>query len=304
VSHEPIDLLHLGQPRSVGCFVVETDDGLALFDCGPATCLPVLRAALQARGLRLEDLRHILLSHIHLDHAGAAGAIVAAHPEITVHVSEIGAPHLIDPSRLEASARRLYGDRFDSLWGEVTPVPERNLRVVGSRVLGLACFPTPGHARHHVSYVHEDGTLYAGDAAGVRVAPERHVVAPTPPPEIDLDAWEATIDTCLGCGARRLALIHFGVFDDVAQHLERLRLTLRLWGERVRQGMDASTFTRLVREDLGEVAPLYEVAMTIESCHAGLERYWRKAQPAGSRTPEEGPARPQEPLDESGGANR
>jgi glyoxylase-like metal-dependent hydrolase (beta-lactamase superfamily II) len=304
VTREPIDLLHLGHPRSVGCYLVETDDGLALFDCGPASCLPTLRAALEARGLGLESLRHILLSHIHLDHAGAAGAIVAAHPEITVHVSEIGAPHMIDPTRLEASARRLYGDRFDALWGEVAPVPERNLRVVSSRVLGLACFPTPGHARHHVSYLHEDGTLYAGDAAGVRVTPERHVVAPTPPPEIDLDAWEVTIDACLGCGSRRLALIHFGVFDDVVEHLERLRETLRLWGERVRQGMDAPTFTRLVREELGESAPLYEVAVTIESCHAGLERYWRKAQPAGAGTPEGGRPRPQEVLDQSGGANR
>ena len=142
----------------------------------------------------LGDLKHLLLSHIHLDHAGAAGALVREHPGLTVHVSEIGAPHLVDPSRLETSARRLYGDVFDELWGALEPVPEQNVRVVGDRVVGLACFAAPGHAWHQVSYQHEDGTLYNGDAAGFRFAPGRFVFAPTPPPEIDLDAWERTID--------------------------------------------------------------------------------------------------------------
>ena len=170
-DHVPIDLLHQGAPRNVGCYLVETDDGTALFDCGPTTCLPALKDGLAARGLELGDVRHLLLSHIHLDHAGAAGAIVREHPALQVHVSAVGAPHLSDPSRLEASARRLYGDTFDGLWGELVPVPAENIRVVGDDVLGLECFPSTGHASHHVSMLHEDGTLYAGDSVGVRIAP-------------------------------------------------------------------------------------------------------------------------------------
>ena len=148
---QPIDLLHGGAERVIASYLVETADGPALADCGPASCLPALEAGLAMRGLALTDVRHLLLSHIHLDHAGAAGAIVRRHPGLQIHVSDVGAPHLIDPSRLEASARRLYGDTFDDLWGELAPVPEANVNVVGDRVLGLECFPSPGHAWHHVS---------------------------------------------------------------------------------------------------------------------------------------------------------
>src|ERR1043166_1330162 len=168
-----MDLHHEDAERGIGVYLVETEDGLALQDCGPSTCITALKAALAERGLELADLRHLLLSHIHLDHAGAAGALVREHPGLQVHVSAIGAPHLVDPSRLEASARRLYGGAFDMLWGELAPVPEANVHVVGERVLGLACFPTPGHASQHVCYLAADGTLYAGDAAGGRIEPPR-----------------------------------------------------------------------------------------------------------------------------------
>ena len=120
---EPLDLRHLGHERVIGAYLLETEGGLALQDCGPATCVPDLKARLAERGLELRDVRHLLLSHIHLDHAGATGVLVREHPELQVHVSEIGAPHLVDPSRLERSARRLYGDDFDRLWGELAPVP-------------------------------------------------------------------------------------------------------------------------------------------------------------------------------------
>src|SRR5256714_15616596 len=160
-----IDLHHQTE-RVVGVYLVETDDGLALQDCGPSSCVPALKAGLAGLGLELTDLRHLLLSHVHLDHAGAAGTLVREHPALRVHVSEIGAPHLVDPSRLERSARRLYGEAFDPLWGELAPVPEENVHVTGERVLGLECFPSPGHAFHHVCYLQADGTLYAGDAAG------------------------------------------------------------------------------------------------------------------------------------------
>ena len=155
----------------MGCYLVETDDGIALFDCGPTPCIPALEAGLAGRGLELGDVSHLLLSHIHFDHAGATGALVRANPSLQVHVSAVGAPHLVEPSRLEASARRLYGDTFDALWGELVPVPAENIHVVGDVVLGLQCFPSTGHASHHVSMLHEDGTLYAGDSMGVRIAP-------------------------------------------------------------------------------------------------------------------------------------
>src|SRR5436190_5112943 len=167
-----MDLHHEGAERVIGVYLLETEDGLALQDCGPSTCIRMLKTQLAERGLVLADLRHLLLSHIHLDHAGAAGALVREHPGLHVHVSEIGAPHLIDPSRLESSARRLYGEAFDTLWGELAPVPDENVHVVGERVFGFDCFPSPGHASHHVCYLDPDeGTLLAGDAAGVRIQP-------------------------------------------------------------------------------------------------------------------------------------
>src|SRR5262249_57976021 len=210
----PIDLHHQAIARIVGAYLLETEDGPALFDCGPTTCIDALKAGLDERGLGLTDVRHLLLSHIHLDHAGATGTLVREHPDLQVHVSEIGAPHLVDPSRLEKSARRLYGDTFDELWGELAPVPEENVHVVGDRVLGLECFPSPGHAYHHVCYLDRDGTLYAGDAAGVRIQPGRYVMPPTPPPEVDVAAWEETIDEIERRAPERLALIHFGVAND------------------------------------------------------------------------------------------
>jgi glyoxylase-like metal-dependent hydrolase (beta-lactamase superfamily II) len=280
MTAEVLDLLHCGDTRRIASYLVQTEDGLALFDCGPASCLPALHAALQARGLELDDVKHLLLSHIHLDHAGAAGSLVRQHPELTVHVSEIGAPHLVDPSRLEASARRLYGDAFDELWGALEPVPERNVRVVGDNVVGLECFPATGHASHQVSYQHEDGTLYNGDAAGVRIAPGRFVFAPTPPPEIDLDAWERTIDEIERRSPRRLALVHFGVFDDVERHLGALRATLRSWADRVGHGMDEPTFVAAARADVAASDPddadAYDRAAPYWHCYLGLERYWRK----------------------------
>src|SRR3954470_23441967 len=159
---EPIDLHHQGHERTIASYVLDTDDGPAVFDCGPATTVASLRAGLERQGLALSDVRHLLLSHVHLDHAGAAGVLVREHPGLQVHVSPVGAPHLVDPSRLEQSARRLYGDEFDSLWGELAPVPEANVRETDGRVLGLDCFPSPGHASHHVSYLDGQGTLYAG----------------------------------------------------------------------------------------------------------------------------------------------
>jgi glyoxylase-like metal-dependent hydrolase (beta-lactamase superfamily II) len=277
---EPLDLLHLGRERVIGVYLLETDDGLALFDCGPSTCVPALKDRLREHGLELGDVRHLLLSHIHLDHAGAAGVLVREHPALQVHVSPIGAPHLVDPSRLERSARRLYGDEFDALWGELAPVPQENVHETADRVLGLECFPSPGHASHHVCYLDADRTLWAGDAAGVRVQPSRFVLPPTPPPEFELDTWERTLDEIEARRPERLALIHFGVADDPAEHLAELRRRLRSWTERVGEGASEEEFEAAALAELGADAPPYEQAMPFWQSYAGLRRYWDKRREA------------------------
>jgi len=273
---EPIDLHHLGRERVIASYLLDTEDGPALFDCGPATTVDALKAGLAERGLALTDIRHLLLSHIHLDHAGATGVLVREHPALQVHVSPVGAPHLVDPSRLERSARRLYGESFDTLWGELAPVPEANVHLVGDRVLGLECFPSTGHAGHHVCYFDADGTLYAGDAAGVRIQPNRTVLPPTPPPEIDVEAWERTIGEIERREPERLALIHFGVATDPVPHLAELRLTLLDWAEAVEGGAGEDEFVRFVFEELqdsGEDAAFYDGAMPLRQAYAGLKRW-------------------------------
>ncbi len=273
---EPIDLLHKGIARSVACYTLDTDDGPALFDCGPAVTIDTLKSVLASRGLQLTDIRHLLLSHIHLDHAGAAGVLVREHPSLQVHVSAIGAPHLVDPERLERSARRLYGDTFDDLWGELAPVPQENVHVVGDTVVGLQCFPTPGHASHHVSYLDRDGTLYAGDAAGVRIQPGRYVMPPTPPPDVDVAAWERTMDEIERRSPDRLALVHFGVADDVASHLAQLRLELLDWAEFVLGGATEEEFVEYCRTELtdsGEDLGAWSQAMPFWQSYQGLRRW-------------------------------
>jgi glyoxylase-like metal-dependent hydrolase (beta-lactamase superfamily II) len=204
---------------------------------------------------------------------------VREHPILQVHVSEIGAPHLVDPSRLEASARRLYGETFDALWGELAPVPEENIRIVGANALGLECFPSPGHASHHVCYLGDDGTLYAGDAAGVRLQPDRTVLPPTPPPEFDLEAWNRTIDEIERRKPSRLALVHFGIAEDPGPHLAELRQRLAEWSHRVAEGVTEEEFRESVRSDVIEAGgdvETYERAMPFWQSYAGLKRYWDK----------------------------
>ena len=274
LSGGPIDLVHAGNPRTIGAYLLDTAGGLALHDCGPSSCIDALKDGLAERGHELRDVSHLLLSHIHLDHAGAAGTLVREHPELQVHVSAIGAPHLVDPSRLERSARRLYGDAFDDLWGELAPVPEQNVHVAGERVLDLECFPAPGHASHHVCYF-DGGTLYAGDAAGVRIQPHRSVLPPTPPPDADVEAWYRTLEQIERREPRRLALIHFGVADDVSRHLAELRRRLDKWAHRVEDGATEEEFVAAARRDLEpEESDDYDRAMPFWQSYQGLRRYW------------------------------
>jgi glyoxylase-like metal-dependent hydrolase (beta-lactamase superfamily II) len=270
-----IDLHFGGRERAIGVYLLDTDRGLALFDCGPSSSLPALEAGLEAHGITLGDIRHLLLSHIHLDHAGAAGSIARAHPDLQVWVSEIGAPHLADPSRLERSARRLYGDAFDVLWGELAPVPRDSIHIAEGDVLGWEAFPSPGHASHHVSYF-RDGTLLAGDAAGVRMPGSEYVLPVSPPPDIDVELWHATAAAIRARSPERLALIHFGVYEDVTAHLDCFERELDTWAGRVGEGMELDEFVELARaaagahvEDYDKVAPLWQ-------CWHGLKRYWDK----------------------------
>lgn len=278
-SLQPIDLEFLDADRQIGAYLLDSPDGPMLFDCGPTSTLPALRAGLRGRGVELGEIRHLLLSHIHLDHAGAAGVIVRENPELTIWVSEIGAPHLVDPSRLERSARRLYGEAFDSLWGELAPVPERNVRIAAGDVLGWETFPSPGHASHHICYF-RDGTLLAGDACGVRVQPSEHILPVAPPPDIDLEAWHETIAEVERRSPDRLALIHFGVETNVADHLERLGNTLDIWATRVKSGMSSDEFVEAGRAELGDDLPLYNRMSPYEQSWLGLRRYWDKREEA------------------------
>ena len=270
---ELIDLEFGASPQAIGVYLVDTDDGPALFDCGPSSTLEGLEAGLAANGLALTDVRHLLLSHIHLDHAGAAGSLVRRSPELTVWVSPVGRPHLIDPSRLERSARRLYGDMFDPLWGELAPVPEENVRVADGDVLGWDAFPTPGHASHHVSYL-RNGTLLAGDAAGVRMPGASYVLPVCPPPDITVEGWHETIAEIRRREPERLALIHFGVHEDVAAHLDRLEQELDRWAERVREGIGEQDFVTAGRADAGEDADRYDRVAPLWQSYLGMKRYW------------------------------
>jgi glyoxylase-like metal-dependent hydrolase (beta-lactamase superfamily II) len=284
VKLEPIDLHHQATEHVVGVYALETNDGPALFDCGPTACIDRLKEGLAARGIALTDIRHLLLSHIHLDHAGAAGTLVREHPGLQVHVSPIGAPHLVDPSRLDASARRLYGDAFDALWGELAPVPEENVHVVGDDVVGLECFPTRGHASHHVSYLANDGTLYTGDAAGVRIVPAPHVLPVSPPPEFEYEQWLQTLNEIERRRPERLALIHFGVAEDVGEHLRIMREELHRWVGLVEAGATEEEFVSAAREVLAARVPgdpdLWQRAAPLWQSYRGLERYWTKKREA------------------------
>jgi glyoxylase-like metal-dependent hydrolase (beta-lactamase superfamily II) len=268
-----IDLNFGASPEAIGVYLVETDDGPALFDCGPSSTLDTLEAGLAANGLALTDVRHLLLSHIHLDHAGAAGSLVRKSPDLLVWVSPVGRPHLIDPSRLERSARRLYGEMFDPLWGELAPVPEENVRVADGDVLGWDAFPTPGHASHHVSYL-RDGTLLAGDATGVRMPESSYVLPVCPPPDITVEGWHDTIAKIRRRGPDRLALIHFGVHEDVDTHLDRLEQELDRWARRVDDGLGEQEFVAAARADLGDDADRYDRVAPLWQSYLGMKRYW------------------------------
>jgi glyoxylase-like metal-dependent hydrolase (beta-lactamase superfamily II) len=275
-----IDVMHLGRPHVIGCWEV---DG-ALVDPGPESSLQTVLDALGE-----ERPRAVVLTHIHLDHAAATGALVRRWPDLEVYVHERGAPHLIDPSKLLASAERLYGDDMQRLWGEIVPVPEANVRALsgGETVLGMRVAYTPGHASHHVCYLHEDsGTAFVGDVAACRIPPSQLVMPPTPPPDIDVETWEESLDLVASWDPERLALTHFGaVEDDVPAYLETARARLREEASLARE-MPEDAYERdlqrrireqMTSEGLGEET-IEELLQAVPTAYQwrGLDRYWRK----------------------------
>jgi glyoxylase-like metal-dependent hydrolase (beta-lactamase superfamily II) len=258
-----IDTKHLGRERVIAAFLL---DG-ALIDTGPSTVHDTL-----VEGIGDERPERVLLTHIHLDHSGGAGKLVQRWPDLEVWVHERGARHLADPSKLVASASRL--------WGEVVPVPQENPRVLtGGETIGpWRVAYTPGHASHHVSYLHEPtGTALTGDTAGVRIPPDGPVLAPTPPPDIDLEAWPRSIDTIAAWKPERLAVTHFGAWEDPQEHLAALREQLDRQIAWAREAPDGDAFADRVRAHVAsttspETAAAYEQGMPPDHLYPGLER--------------------------------
>ncbi|MCW2999764.1 MAG: fold metallo-hydrolase [Solirubrobacterales bacterium] len=277
VSIEEVDLRHCGVEHAICCFVNVQERWLV--DPGPEVSYRTLLAALP------EDFvpETILLTHIHFDHAGATGRLLERWPSAQVWVHERGARHLIDPTKLVASATRIYGDDFARLWGEVVAIPEDHVKVLtGAEDLkGWRVQHTPGHASHHVSYLHEaSGTAFTGDVAGVRVL-DGPVFPPTPPPDIDLDLWRASVDLVQSWAPQALALTHFGTHTDVDAHLEALREGLARWGERARTSGETEYADQVRAFIHGEVTDpvtraAYEQANPPSTLWAGMNRYWTK----------------------------
>jgi len=267
--------MHLGNDRVICAH--ELHDGL-IVDPGPTSCVDTL---IDALGPVVP--RALMLTHIHLDHAGAAGTLARRFPELQIFVHELGAPHLADPTKLVESASRLYGDAMERLWGDVEPVPEERIHVLrgGESVEGLLVAPTPGHASHHVSYLSTDsGDAFVGDVAGVRVPPHEHTLAPTPPPEIDVERWLDSLHTVAAWDPAALCLTHFGRVTDVEDQLHRVRTSL-LDNADLARGAGEEEFIRRLDaaglEATDEVAAerLRQAAPT-DQLYMGLERYWRK----------------------------
>jgi glyoxylase-like metal-dependent hydrolase (beta-lactamase superfamily II) len=267
-----IDVRHLGVPLVICCHVL--DD--VIVDPGPESTLDTL---LQELGDFVPA--KILLTHIHLDHAGAAGALAQRWPDTEVWVHERGAKHMLDPSRLMSSAARIYGDDMDRLWGGMHPVPEDRLRVLsgGERIGPWRVEYTPGHASHHVSYLHEPtGTALVGDVAGCRIA-DGPILPPTPPPDVDLEAWHASLRTVAEWSPERLAITHFGTWDDVTSHVEAMHEALDRWAE-ISKRLDDDAYAAAIEEEMRtktsdpSVAESFLGAMPPKMLWAGWARYW------------------------------
>lgn len=292
------DLKFLGNPGVIATALLHGPDGVAIVDPGPTTTMAALEEALAARGFGWRDIRAILITHIHLDHAGATGCLLREAPDALVYVHERGAPHLIDPSKLLVSAGRLYGDDMSRLWSDVLPVPEGNVRAIGDAasiaVAGhtLEAAWTPGHAWHHVSYFLPGPSIaFVGDTAGICRPGSRVVIPPTPPPDIDLEAWRASTDTILAWNPGTLFLTHFGPHAGPRLHFQTLWQQMDDWSRRVRASLSSAdeddaaranefmreTTRRLAVQTSPEEADAYARAGRFDYSWTGLARYWKRA---------------------------
>lgn len=295
-----IDLKYQGRGGVIAVGLLEGPEGLALVDPGPASCLDQLRSALAARGGSLDDVAAVLVTHVHLDHSGGVGVIARENPRVQVFVHRRGAPHIVDPSKLLASAGRLYGEAMEPLWGAVSPVPADRVHALGGgeviRPAGLEIrvADTPGHAVHHVSYLDTaSGTAFAGDVGGIRIGAPLLVIPPTPPPDIDLEAWAVSLERLRAWSPRSIFVTHFGCFDDPAAHLDDLERHLAEVAGWVRSLLEDGSLddaqrlerfeARMRRMYAGELAGddwvrRYVAAVPLDHCWQGLARYWRKRQ--------------------------
>ncbi len=288
-----LDLNFLGIPGTIASYLIPHPHGAVLVESGPGSTLPGLTAGLKEHGVRPADVTDVLLTHIHLDHGGAAGWL--ARQGARIHVHPVGAPHLLNPEKLLASARRIYGDQMDRLWGEFLPVPEDRLSVVeDGQILEIEdlvfqALDTPGHAEHHHAYLFGD-LCFSGDIAGVRLPGTCYVRLPMPPPELNLEKWRASLKRIQESRARRIAPTHFGLFYDVDWHLAAVSKALdevEAWIEAVMPSDPAPEvlsrqFQEWIRqtsfrEGLDEtLMPTYESVNPSWMSSQGILRYWRK----------------------------
>jgi glyoxylase-like metal-dependent hydrolase (beta-lactamase superfamily II) len=293
-----LDLDFLGRPGAIAAGLLSGPRGLVLVDPGPTTCLEALRASLALHGHLLDEVETILITHIHLDHSGGVGTLVRSNPRVQVYVHTRGARHVVDPSKLVSSASRLYGEHMDRLWGDIAPVPEANVHALeGGEVLHVAGVEirvayTPGHASHHVSYLDtSSGTAFVGDTGGIRVGEPLLVLPPTPPPDIDLEAWDRSLALMRAWTPDRVFLTHFGGFGGALEHLDDLEFRLHQVAEEARSllldhtlddGRRADRFaermTAIFRECLPDEGWVqrYQMAVPVEHCWQGLARYWQR----------------------------
>jgi glyoxylase-like metal-dependent hydrolase (beta-lactamase superfamily II) len=291
-----IDVEFLGFPEAVGAVLVRGGDDLVIIDCGPTSCLPTLRRKLAERGIAPKDLTALLLTHIHLDHAGASGTLVRENPSLQVYVHEKGAPHMAAPEKLLNSAGRLYGDAMQQMYGDFLAVPAENLHpLAGGEKLRLAgrefeVAYTPGHASHHVSYFDQStGVAFIGDTTGLRRPGFDYIAPVTPPPDIDLAAWRKSLDEIARRKPERLCLTHFGPHEDVAEHLERAWAGLEYWTQAAEKILRTeatgenriAAFLKMADEDFLQHMSLadakwYSGVSSPTLSWLGLSRYWTK----------------------------
>ncbi len=292
-----VDLNFLGVPEIIATAVLHHASGVAVIDPGPSTTHQSLKESLRKKGISIADIRQVLLTHIHLDHAGVTGTLVRENPAIEVFVHERGAAHMIDPSKLLASAGRLYGADMDRLWGDFVPVPAERVTalkgeeriVAAGRELQVAY--TPGHASHHVSYFDAASRVaFVGDTAGIRRPGRDYVMPPTPPPDIDLDAWRTSEGRILSWEPDTLFLTHFGPFHGARMHFQDMMARLDVWSAIVRRLLNEAALDEDERQSafvdeaildlkrtLGEQeADGYSRAGRLDYSWQGLSRYWRK----------------------------